>query len=73
MLTLLNPAEFVRVFSIMRMGAGSAFGADYYEWVNWETDSYGMFIFLSVFISWIVILIFISSFIWRRGEVNDSK
>lgn len=72
-LTLLNPAEFVRVFSIMRMGAGSAFGADYYKWITLATSSYGPFVFLSVFISWIVILIFISGFIWSRGEVNESK
>src|SRR5699024_7791380 len=28
-LTILDPAEFIRVFSVMRMGAGSVFGADY--------------------------------------------
>lgn len=69
-LTLLNPAEFVRVFSIMRMGAGSIFGADYYEWITWATSNYGVFIFLSLFSSWIVLSICISGFIWRRGDIK---
>ena len=69
-LTILNPAEFVRVFSIMRMGAGSAFGADYDQWMTWATSGYGVFIFLSVFISWIFVSIGIGGFIWSRGEKN---
>ncbi len=73
MLTILNPAEFIRVFSVMRMGAGSAFGADYYEWITLATSSYGPIIFFSIFIGWIVILLFVSGFIWSRGEVNESK
>lgn len=72
-LTLLNPAEFVRIFFIMKMGAGSAFGANYYVWITWATSHLGLLIFLGLFISWIFILIFISGFIWDRGEINESK
>lgn len=72
-LTILNPAEFVRVFSIMRMGAGSVFGADYNQWIVWSTSSYGLLIFIGVFLSWILLSIFISGFIWnRRGEYETN-
>ncbi|MEJ8777361.1 ABC transporter permease [Pseudogracilibacillus sp. ICA-222130] len=71
--TFLNPAEFIRIFTIMRMGAGSAFGADYYEWVTWVTSSYGPMIFILVCASWIVILVYVSGFIWERGEVNGAR
>lgn len=69
-LTILNPAEFVRVFSIMRIGAGSAFGADYDQWVTWATGSYGVVIFCGICIGWIVASIYIGGFIWNRGDKN---
>lgn len=72
-LTILNPAEFIRIFSIMRLGAGTVFGAEYDQWITWATSSYGLLIFITIFISWIVVLISISSFIWNRGKRNASK
>lgn len=72
-LTLLNPAEFVRVFSIMRLGAGSTFGAEYDQWITWATSNYGLLIFFGIFISWILISIFIGGFIWDRSDKNESK
>ena len=67
-LTILNPAEFVRVFSMMRLGAGSAFGADYDAWITWATSSYGVFIFLAVFITWLLVAILIGGFVWNRRD-----
>jgi len=72
-LTILNPAEFVRVFSLMRMGAGSAFGPDYYQWIIWATSNNGVLIFGVVFLSWILLSVFIGGFIWSRGEKNGTK
>ncbi|MBO1002248.1 ABC transporter permease [Pseudogracilibacillus auburnensis] len=69
-LTILNPAEFVRVFSIMRIGAGSAFGADYDQWITWATGSYGVVIFCGICIGWIVASIYIGGFIWNRSDKN---
>ncbi|MEK4801325.1 ABC transporter permease [Bacilli bacterium] len=71
-LTLLNPAEFIRVVSIMRFGAGAAFGADYYKWITWATSSYGILIFFGVFLSWIFVSIFVGGFIWNRGDKNEA-
>lgn len=69
-LTILNPAEFIRVFSIMRIGAGSAFGADYDQWITWATGSYGVVIFCGICIGWIVASIYIGGFIWNRSDKN---
>lgn len=71
-LTMLNPAEFIRVFSIIRMGAGSAFGASYDTWITWATSSYGWLIFAGVFISWIVGSLFIGGLIWNRGDKHGT-
>src|SRR5699024_880682 len=60
-LTILNPAEFVRIFTMMRLGAGSAFGADYDEWITWATGSSGWIIFVAILLMLIVLAILISS------------
>ena len=72
-LTILNPAEFIRVFSVMRMGAGSVFGADYNQWITWTTSSNGLLIFLGVFLSWILLSIFVGGFIWNRSEKDGTN
>lgn len=71
-LTILNPAEFIRVFSIIKMGAGSAFGAEYDQWITWITSNTGFILFFTVFFSWMILSIYIGGFIWGRGESNDT-
>lgn len=71
--TLLNPAESIRVFSIMRLGSGSVFGADYYEWISWATSKAGLLLFILLFISWIVCLVTLSGFLWKRGGVGGAN
>ncbi|HLR73854.1 MAG TPA: ABC transporter permease [Virgibacillus sp.] len=72
-LTIVNPAEFVRVFSIMRIGAGSAFGADYDQWITWATSSFGLLIFIGIFLGWVLISVFVGGFIWNRGDQIGSE
>lgn len=67
-LTLLNPAEWIRIFSIMRMGSGSAFGASYDQWITWVTSQSGLFILLGLMLLWIAIPIVIGAFVWNRGD-----
>src|SRR5699024_3844859 len=66
-LTVLNPAEFIRVFSIIRMGAGSAFGAEYAQWSVWATSRYGVVVFFAICLGWIFVAVFVGGFIWSRG------
>lgn len=72
-MTLLNPAEFIRIFSIMRIGAGSVFGANYDQWIIWAMSDYGLLIFFGIFLSWILIAVLISGFIWKWGGSNETK
>lgn len=68
LLTFLNPAEFIRIFITMRLGAGSAFGADYDQWITWAIDSSGLFIFLLSISIFITLLLMISGWVWDRGD-----
>lgn len=70
-LTILNPAEFIRIFTMMQLGAGSAFGADYDRWITWATGSSGIVIFICVIAIWITLAILLSGFIWNRGDQYD--
>lgn len=67
-LTILNPAEFIRIFTMMRLGAGSAFGADYDEWITWATSDSGWIIFGTFIIALIVLAILMSSWLWNKGD-----
>lgn len=69
-LTLFNPAELIRIFSIMYLGAGAAFGPDYYALVNFATSTYGLYAFSGFLIGWNTFCIGISGYFWKRGVVN---
>ncbi|WP_338462996.1 ABC transporter permease [Brevibacillus borstelensis] len=69
--TCLNPAEFVRIFSIVRMGGGSIFGPEYYNWVTWMQSPFGIVGFIALSIGWIVCTMGIATFIWERGRYRD--
>lgn len=72
-LTLLNPAEFIRVFAMMRLGAGSAFGADYDQWITWATGNIGLVTFILILAGWIFISLLLSGWIWNRGDKYGTK
>lgn len=67
-LTIINPAELIRVFSMMRLGAGSAFGADYDSLITWAMSQSGLIIFFFMIIVYVIITLLISSWIWNRGD-----
>lgn len=69
--TLFNPAEFIRIFSIIHLGAGAAFGPTYYALVNFTTSTYGLYAFLGLFIGWNACCLGISGYFWKRGVVNE--
>lgn len=67
-LSILNPAELIRIFSMMRLGAGSAFGADYDTLITWATSQSGLIIFIIMLIIYVFVILLISSWIWNRGD-----
>ncbi|RKQ33193.1 ABC transporter permease [Oceanobacillus halophilus] len=68
--TFLNPAEFVRIFSMMHMGAGSVFGPEYNHWVTWVESSFGLSIFAILIFIWIGVTITIGAVVWERMSRN---
>lgn len=69
-LTILNPAEFMRVFTMMRLEAGTSFGAEYDQFITWINGNSGLICFIGVFIAWIALAILIGGYRWKRSEVN---
>src|SRR5699024_10386505 len=68
--TFLNPAELVRIFSMMKMGAGSAFGPEYAQWISWVNGPYGVPVFMVTVVIWIVLTVLGGAFIWERRDDN---
>lgn len=72
-LTVINPAELIRVFTVMKLGAGSAFGANYYKWIQLAEGPYGFVIFLLILLVLNLFILLISSVIWGRSEEVESR
>ena len=64
--TLLNPAEFVRVFSVARLGGGSIFGPEYYKWMYWVDSPLGDMCFVALCLAWIGVTLYIAIKAWER-------
>lgn len=69
-LTAINPAEFVRLFVIVRLGGGSALGPEYYDWIVWVRGPYGMIMFTLLCLVFIGIAVTVSYGVWERRRVR---
>lgn len=67
-LTFLNPAELVRIFMVVKMGGGSIFGPEYFQWVTWIQSPWGVPIFISACLLWVTIALGTAMFVWERGR-----
>ena len=65
-LTLLNPAELTRLFVVVKLGAGSVLGPEYYAWVRWIRQPAGTLGFAAVSALWIVLSAGASAWFWER-------
>ncbi|SHE13111.1 ABC-type transport system involved in multi-copper enzyme maturation, permease component [Chlamydia abortus] len=65
-LTFLNPAELVRVYMIVKMGGGTVFGAEYYQWVEWIQKPAGTPIFIGICLAWIGLCLAAAIIGWER-------
>ncbi|GIO44669.1 ABC transporter permease [Paenibacillus apis] len=68
--TLLNPAEFVRLFVVIKLGGGSVLGPEYYQWVNWIQGSSGSLLFLLLFFFWLLFSLTCVCWIWERRRAR---
>jgi len=62
----LNPAEFVRVFSVARLGGGSIFGPEYYKWMYWVDSPLGDVGFVALCLLWIGATMYAAITAWER-------
>ncbi|WP_211750337.1 ABC transporter permease subunit [Paenibacillus sp. Marseille-Q4541] len=67
-LTILNPAELIRLFVVIKLGGGAVLGPEYYNWVQWIQQPSGTGIFVSIVLIWITFSIAIVYWIWERGR-----
>lgn len=70
-LTLLNPAEFVRLFVVIQLGGGTVLGPEYYEWVTWIRTTSGSLRFGLFFILWLVVSLTGVCLIWERRRSRE--
>lgn len=64
--TFFNPAEFVRIFSVARLGGGSIFGPEYYKWMYWIDSPLGDVLFVALSLCWIAVTMSIAKIAWER-------
>ncbi|MCT8139277.1 ABC transporter permease [Anaerobacillus sp. CMMVII] len=66
--TLLNPAEFTRIYMIIKLGGGAVFGPEYIHWVGWAGSSLGTAYFIVLCIVWVYFLMTTAIYIIERGR-----
>nr|WP_306812697.1 ABC transporter permease [Paenibacillus soyae] len=65
-LTLLNPAELARLFTVVKLGGGSIMGPEYYEWMLWVKRPTGTIAYIAAVTVWIGAAVGASQLIWER-------
>ncbi|KEO84111.1 ABC transporter permease [Tumebacillus flagellatus] len=68
LLTLLNPAELVRVVTVIKLGGGAVFGPEYYQWIDWIHGKWGTVSALVFALLWLNGCVGAASWIWERGR-----
>ncbi|MGN7470876.1 ABC transporter permease [Brevibacillus sp. SAFN-007a] len=64
--TFFNPAEFVRIYSVTRLGGGAIFGPEYYKWMYWMDSALGDVCFVALCLLWIGATLWIAIRAWER-------
>ncbi|MEK3884521.1 ABC transporter permease [Paenibacillus sp. PL2-23] len=65
-LTLLNPAELARLYTVVKLGGGAVLGPEYYEWMTWVKQPSGTAGFVGLVLAWIGLALAISWLVWER-------
>lgn len=68
LLTFLNPAEWVRIYTVVTLGGGSIIGPEYYQWVKWIQDDSGTFAFVLLMLVHVIIYVGCAGWLWERGK-----
>jgi Cu-processing system permease protein len=68
--TLLNPAEFTRIFMITKLGGGAIFGPEYIHWVGWASSPLGTVYFVILCFIWFYLFMITATYVTERGRRN---
>lgn len=66
LLTVMNPAELARLFTVVKLGGGSILGPEYYDWMLWVKRPSGTAAYIAAVLVWIGIAVLASQLIWER-------
>ncbi|MFH5185403.1 ABC transporter permease [Paenibacillus sp. TAB 01] len=67
-LTVLNPAELVRCYVVVKLGGGAALGPEYYEWIRWIQGPAGSWGFAAFCLLWVGVAMGCAFWVWERGR-----
>lgn len=70
-LTIINPAEFIRLFVVVKMGGGITLGPEYYKWMLWINSEWGGILFVTLIVVFISTLLSASCHIWERKRLYE--
>lgn len=65
-LVFLNPSELIRVFMVTRIGGGTSFGPEYYQWIQWMGGPGGAVAFGAASLLWIALTLLAGTLVWER-------
>ncbi|GGK27036.1 hypothetical protein GCM10010965_19760 [Caldalkalibacillus thermarum] len=65
-LTMLNPAELVRLYTTVHHGGGYMFGPHYYDWMSWIHSPFGTLQFAGIALLWCGIHLGVGIYFWEK-------
>lgn len=71
--TIINPAEFTRIYFTIQMGGGHIFGPQYVEWVTWAQRPESVIYFIGFFLIWLVLSASASVYLLERSRRHGSR
>jgi len=69
-LTMCNPAEWIRIYIITTLGGGSIIGPEYYQWVGWISHPSGHIAFILLVVAYVLGILALAGLVWRRGRLR---
>ena len=69
-LTIFNPAELIRLFTMINLGGGAAIGPEYYHWISWAQHPAGTAAFAAICLAWIGAALAFALLVWERRRAH---
>lgn len=70
-LTFCNPAELIRLFTVIQLGAGSVLGPEYVQWVQRASGERGVLSLAAFGLLWLISFHLLAVWAWERGRNRE--